>query len=601
MIRILPTTMVNRIAAGEVIERPGSVVKELAENALDAGATRIEVWLEAGGKQLIAVQDDGIGMEADELALAVQRHATSKLPDDDLVHIAHFGFRGEALPSIGSVSRMTITSRTANATEASVIHIEGGEVSAVMPSAGQRGTRVEVRDLFFATPARLKFLKTERTETAAAEEHLARLAMAHPGVSFRLTADGRNLLALDAAQGELLDAQLRRIVQVLGADAMSNLVPIDGEREGIRIRGFAGLPTFNRASPSHQYLFINGRPVRDKLLLGVIRAAYRDFLAHDRYPVLVVFLEMPADVVDVNVHPAKAEVRFRQNDPVKGLVLHGIREALASAGFKASTTVAAATLQSFQPASVIPFPQQRSGATQAAYAAAMSLQEPAGQYQTAFPAVMEHPPLAVQRAAEMPVAEETHFPLGAACAQVHGTYVVAQTDQGIVIVDQHAAHERLLYERMKAQIAVHGITRQPLLIPEVVELGESACHRLLEEADRLVSLGLVVEPFGGGAVLVREVPANLGEINVQGLLRDLADQIEAFGRSTALDDALGHFCGTLACHMSIRAGRKLAVHEMNALLRQMEATPHSGQCNHGRPTYVELKLADIERLFGRKG
>jgi DNA mismatch repair protein MutL len=589
-IRRLPEALVNRIAAGEVVERPAAAVKELVENAIDAGARRVDVVLRDGGLSLILVADDGIGMTADELALAIERHATSKLPEDDLVQIRTLGFRGEALPAIGAVSRLSIVSRRRGAAEAWSIAVEGGRASPVAPAAGAEGTRIEVRDLFYATPARLKFVKTPRTELDHAVDVVQRLAMAHPAVAFTLAEGERMRVKLPAAGGGGEAARLDRLAAVLGRDFAENALSIAAEREGHRLSGHAGLPTLNRATAAGQYLFVNGRPVRDKLLLGSVRGAYQDFLARDRHPVLALFLDVPTEAVDVNVHPAKAEVRFREAGLVRGLIVGALKHALAEAGHRASTTVAASTLGAFRPAYALPgfhAPSPSRGLAERAeafYAPLPGTEAPAA------------PPPAAPDAA----AEAEAFPLGAARAQLHGTYIVAETPDGLVIVDQHAAHERLVYERMKAALDAGGIARQALLLPEVVELEEPAAQRLVARAPELAELGLVLEPFGAGAVVVREVPGLLGQVDAAGLVRDLADELTEIGDALALKERLEEVCGTLACHGSVRAGRRLLPEEMNALLRQMEATPHSGQCNHGRPTYVELKLADIERLFGRR-
>jgi DNA mismatch repair protein MutL len=556
------------------------------------------------------VTDDGAGMDRRELELAVERHATSKLPDDDLIHIATLGFRGEALPSIGAVSRLSVTSRVRGAEEAWCLTVEGGRKAPLEPAAQGSGTRVEVRDLFFATPARLKFLKTPRSELGHAKDALARLAMAHPEVGFTLASETRRLLDLPPAGGELFESRLKRLSAVMGRDFAENALPIEAVREDLRLTGFIGLPTLNRANAQSQYLFVNGRPVRDKLLFGAVRGAYRDFLAHDRHPLVALFLELPPELVDVNVHPAKTEVRFREPAMVRGLIVGACRHALSEAGHRASTTVSAAALGRFEPGSGQPGVRQPgswrsgswpSGSWQSPATAPRGFAEAAAAYHAPLPGV-NGAPAARPGAAEDPEANgaETAYPLGAARAQVHETYIVAQTEDGIVIVDQHAAHERLVYERMKLDLAAEGVAAQLLLIPEVVELDERAAERLAARAPELKDLGLVLEPFGPGSVVVREVPALLGEADVQGLVRDLADQLAELGEALALSERLAQVCGTMACHGSVRAGRRLAGEEMNALLRQMEATPHSGQCNHGRPTYVELKLADIERLFGRR-
>jgi DNA mismatch repair protein MutL len=605
-LRRLPETLVNRIAAGEVIERPAAAVKELVENAIDAKATRIDVTLTDSGRSLIAVVDDGIGMTADELSLAVERHATSKLPDDDLLNIATLGFRGEALPSIGAVARLTLTSRPKAAQEAWSIAVDGGRVGQPSPAAHPPGTRVEVRDLFYATPARLKFLKGDRAEQGAAVDAIERLAMAHPEVAFYLTADGRTPIRLPAATslGGLAEARLERISAVVGTEFFSNAIAIDAEREGIRLTGHAGLPTFHRATAAAQYLFVNGRPVRDKLLGGAVRGAYADFLARDRHPVVALFLELPPEQVDVNVHPTKAEVRFRDAGLVRGLIVGSLRHALAEAGHRASTTVAVGALGAFRPGDGGSTAPQPSFASSFGYApprpfVSAGMAEAAAAYHAPFADIAPVAPTGRVEPAPAQTANGA-WPLGAARAQIHETYIVAQTGDGIVIVDQHAAHERLVYERMKEQMAAGGIARQALLVPEVIELDEDAVGRLVARTVEFAELGLTMEAFGPGAVAVREVPALLGEVNVQGLVRDLADELAEYGTALSLKEKLAEVCGTLACHGSVRAGRRLTADEMNALLRQMEATPHSGQCNHGRPTYVELKLADIEKLFGRR-
>ena len=597
-IRLLPTVLVNRIAAGEVVERPASAVKELVENALDAGATRIEVALRAGGQSLIVVSDDGGGMVRDALVLAVDRHCTSKLPDDDLTAIATLGFRGEALPSIGAVARLTLTSRVPGSAEAWSLSVEGGAKGAPMPAAHPPGTRVEVRDLFYATPARLKFMKSARTERDQALDTVKRLAMAHPIVSFQLSDDDRVLLRLNAAPlSDPLEERLARLSAVLGRDFADNALPIEAERSGLRLTGFAGLPTLNRPTAREQYLFVNGRPVRDKLLNGAVRGAYHDFLAGDRHPMVALFVDLPGEEVDVNVHPAKAEVRFRDPGLVRGMIVSALKQALSAAGHRASTTVAAATVDALMPHSGQGFfrpPAQP-------YFPAGLAERAAAYYAPAAPMAMDRSALDLSAppAAEPEPALE-QFPLGAARAQLHGTYVVAQTANGIVIVDQHAAHERLVYERMKQALADGGVKRQMLLLPEVVELDPAQAEELARRRDELAGLGLVLEAFGSGAVIVREVPALLGDTDIAGLVKDLAEEIAELGAGFSLAEKLESVCGTLACHGSVRAGRRLNAAEMNALLRQMEATPHSGQCNHGRPTYVELKLTDIERLFGRR-
>ena len=599
MIRRLPETVINRIAAGEVVERPASAVKELVENSLDAGASHIEVALRDGGKSLIAVTDDGSGMTADDMSVAIERHATSKLTGDDLFDIHTMGFRGEALPSLGAVSRMTITSRPLDAESAWAIQVEGGRVGEPAPAAHPPGTRVEIRDLFYATPARLKFLKSDRAETSQILDVVKRLAMARPDVAFSVHDGARERLRVSPANGDLLDSRLDRLGAIMGREFAENALRIEAERDGVRLDGYAGVPTLNRANAMQQFLFVNDRPVRDKLLFGAVRAAYMDFLARNRHPMVALFLEVDPRLVDINVHPAKAEVRFRDAGTVRGLIIGALKHALAEAGHRTSTTVSAAALGAVRP---VQQPLSARGGYGGGYqyrpvTPSRGLSEAA----VAFQAPLDAPiaPSAMSDVAPVPQGVE-EFPLGAARAQVHETYIVSQTDDGIVIVDQHAAHERLVYESMKRSLSETGVSRQALLIPEVVELGEAETARITARAEELAELGLVLEAFGEDAVLVREVPALLGQIDAKGLVRDLADELAAFGDAYSLKEKLEEVCGTMACHGSVRAGRRLNAEEMNALLREMEATPHSGQCNHGRPTYVELKLADIERLFGRR-
>ena len=610
-IRRLPPDLVNRIAAGEVVERPASAVKELVENALDAGATRIEVQADGGGLTRILVADDGSGLSPADLALAVERHATSKLSagedgEFDLLRILTLGFRGEALPSIGSVSRLSISSRARGAAEAHQILVEGGAVAPVGPSAfpGPHGARVEVRDLFYATPARLKFMKSERAESMAIAEEVRRQAMAHEAVAFSLDLDGRKTLRLPA---ELPGpaGRLARLSAILGREFHDNALEIDQSREGVALSGFAGLPTYNRGNAAHQFLFVNGRPVRDRLLQGALRAAYADYLARDRHPTAALFVDLDPALVDVNVHPAKAEVRFRDPALVRGLIVGALRHALAGAGHRASTTVAGAALQGFRPGfgggGWTPGPSAAGFSAWSAGGWTPSSPTPAipgigGLSARVEPGLQEDP----VGAPAAPGPDPLDFPLGAARAQVHETYIVSQTRDGMIIVDQHAAHERLVYERMKAEMAAGGVARQALLLPEVVDLDPAEADRVLGAAPELAEMGLVIESFGPGAVLVRETPALLGATDAAGLVRDIADDLAENGQALALKERMADVCSTMACHGSVRAGRRLNAAEMNALLREMEVTPHSGQCNHGRPTYVELKLADIERLFGRR-
>ena len=597
-IRQLPEAIVNRIAAGEVVERPASVVKELVENAVDAAAAHISVTIAGGGRELIRVADDGSGMGREDLALAVKRHATSKLNDDDLMRIATLGFRGEALPSIGAVGDLTIVSATAEAPHGWEIGVRGSQASEVKPAALSRGTRVEVRDLFARTPARLKFLKSERAETAAVSDVVKRLSMARPEIGFELTTGERaGLVFRPAPIGEV--GLLARLGAVMGRDFADNALQVRAEREGVRLSGFAGLPTLNRANARMQYLFVNSRPVRDKLLAGAVRAAYADLLHRDRHPVLALFVTLDAEEVDVNVHPAKAEVRFRDPGLVRALIVSALRNALSEGGFRASSTGGSATIAAFH----APYSHPASGGPVFS-GGGFGFAESDRGYQP-MPTLDLDGAAALaadaRAGSEAPDADAIDRPLGAARAQLHETYILAQTRDGLIVVDQHAAHERVVYERLKASLAQAGVACQGLLIPEIVELDDHAVARLSERAEELAELGLVLEPFGPGAVCVREVPALLGEIDIRGLITDLADDLAELDLAVRLKERLDAVASTMACHGSVRAGRRLTAHEMNALLREMEATPHSGQCNHGRPTYVELKLADIERLFGRRG
>lgn len=630
VIRRLPESLVNRIAAGEVIERPAAVVRELVENALDAGATRIEVALREGGMALIRVADDGCGMTREDMALAVERHATSKLPDGDLWDIHSFGFRGEALPSIGAVSRLSMTSRARGAGEAWKLAVEGGEIAPAQPASLAQGTVIEVRDLFFATPARLKFLKSARAESEAAREVFDRLAMAHPAVDFIWSEDDKRPARYAAQTGgrveESGDAAFRaRLADILGAEFMSNAATLNAAREGIALAGYAGLPTLHKPTARGQYLFVNGRPVRDKLVVSALRGAYGDVLPSGRHPMAVLFLSVPPREVDVNVHPAKAEVRFRDSALVRGAIVSSIREALRQAGQFTASTLAPQALEMLKAEGEAFMPQASAvagggAATRGGFFDRFAAQEGwrggggGGKSFATSPSFADAEPLAriplSVRAFE--AQEERQEPaaggrLGAAVAQVHGTFIVAQTADSVVIVDQHAAHERIVYEKMKQAVEQEArVARQILLIPEVVDMDEASASRLLAHAEELEALGLVVEAFGGNAVLVREVPAlllgagNGGRFDAQGLLRDLADELAERGDARGLRDRLEEVCATLACHGSVRSGRALTLAEMNALLRQMEQSPNSGQCNHGRPTYVELKKADLEKLFDRR-
>ncbi|MCV9939566.1 DNA mismatch repair endonuclease MutL [Boseaceae bacterium BT-24-1] len=602
-IRRLDPVLVDRIAAGEVIERPAAAVKELVENAIDAGAASIAVTIRAGGRELIRVVDDGIGMGPEDLALCVERHATSKLPDGDLFAIRSLGFRGEALPSIGSVARLSITTRRRDAAQGSALVVEAGAKGPVRPAAAASGTRIEVSDLFIFTPARLKFLKSDRAEAQAVSDMLRRLAIAHPEVRFSL--EGEYAGAFDwPAEPIGAEGRLRRLGRALGRDFPENALTVETEREGVRLLGFAGLPTFHRGTSAGVHMAVNGRPVRDKLLLSAVRGAYADVVPSDRHPVLYLDVLCDPAVVDVNVHPAKSEVRFRDPALVRGLVVSSLKAALASAGHRATTTGGARTLDAFRAVfsggglgggpATIQRPQFGNVADWRMPESAAAQPMQAGFSDLAMPSADARAHLAE------PPQDALDRPLGAARAQVHGTYIVAQTRDGMVIVDQHAAHERLVYERLKAERAKAGIARQPLLLPEVVELDPVDADRLNAAAPDLASLGLVIESFGPGAVLVREAPSAIAGGNLQGIVRDVADALAEHGDAGSLERRLDHVLATMACHNSVRAGRRLRPEEMDALLREMEETPNSGQCNHGRPTYVELKLSDIEKLFGRR-
>lgn len=594
VIRQLDEAAINRIAAGEVVERPASAVKELVENALDAGAARIQVDIADGGKTLIRVTDDGCGMTAEDLPLALSRHATSKIDGSDLLDIRSFGFRGEALPSLGAVGRLTITSRAEG--EAAQISCEGSRMTPVRPAALTKGTVVELRDLFFATPARLKFLRSDRAEMQAVTEVIRRLAMAEPQVGFTLRdvtgGEARTLFRADPANGDLFDALQSRLASVIGRDFTDNALRIDAEREGLRLQGYAALPTYSRGSSAQQYLFVNGRPVLDRMLYGALRAAYFDVLARDRHPAAVLNLIADPQRVDVNVHPAKAEVRFREPDAARSLIITALKSALTGAGHRASSTVGAATLDAFRPE---PRVYQMDRPSPASFARAFAFQAP-----ETFTGFAEAPQAPVYAPGEEKAQPHDEHPLGAARAQLHENYIVAQTATGIVIVDQHAAHERLVYERLKRQMDETGIRAQALLIPEIVDLSPTDAARVLEAAPALAEVGLGIEPFGGSAVAIRETPAVLGPVNGAALIRDILDELTDQGDSQLVRARIDAILSRMACHGSVRSGRQMRPEEMNALLREMEATPLSGQCNHGRPTYVELSLHDIERLFGRR-
>ncbi len=590
VIRALDEAAINRIAAGEVVERPASAVKELVENALDAAASRVSIDYADGGKTLIRVTDDGCGMTADDLPLAVARHATSKIDGSDLLAIHSFGFRGEALASLGSVGRLVLTSR-AQGFEAASLAVTGGRIDAARPAALTRGTVVELRDLFYATPARLKFLRSDRAEAQAIADVVRRLAMAEPHVGFTLRdvsggGDGRVIFRADPQTGDFFDALQGRLSAMLGTDFVENALRIDVAREGLHLVGYAALPTYSRGSSAAQFLFVNGRPVLDRMLFGALRAAYFDFLSRDRHPAAVLNLLCDPERVDVNVHPAKAEVRFREPDLARGIIISGLKAALSGAGHRASTTVAGETLAAMRPEARV-YQMDRPGAGSISRGFA---------FQAPQPGFAEAPSARY----EAPVEDATSHPLGAARAQVHENYIIAQTDTGIVIVDQHAAHERLVYERLKRQMAETGITAQALLIPDIVELSHTDCARILDVAGDLHQIGLTIEAFGGNAIAIRETPAILGAVNAEVMIRDILDELSDLGDSALVQAKIDAVLSRMACHGSVRSGRQMRGDEMNALLREMEATPHSGQCNHGRPTYVELKLHDIERLFGRR-
>ncbi|MEW2919112.1 DNA mismatch repair endonuclease MutL [Ruegeria sp. ANG10] len=605
VIRQLDDAAINRIAAGEVVERPASAVKELVENAIDAGSTRIAIDIADGGKTLIRVTDDGCGISADDLSLALSRHATSKIDGSDLLNIHTFGFRGEALPSLGAVGRLNITSRVPGS-DAAQIYVSGGKMEAVKPAALRAGTVVELRDLFFATPARLKFMRTDRAEAQAITDTVKRLAMAEPAITFTLRdvsggGEGRVTFRADRENGDLFDALHARLARVIGREFAENALQIDATREGIRLYGYAALPTYSRGAAVAQYLFVNGRPVRDKMLSGALRAAYFDFLSRDRQPAAALFIDCEPTLVDVNVHPAKSEVRFRDPGVARGLIVSALRHALAEAGHRASSTVANATLGAMRPEPAQPTPArvyQMDRPSPATRQAAFQAQAPgfAELSRDYSGSIVEAAPTGPVTAEEPPMQD---LPLGAARGQVHENYIIAQTADGMVIIDQHAAHERLVYEKLKTQMAENGVAAQALLIPEIVELSEGDCARLMAVAGDLSRLGLTLEPFGGGAIAVRETPAILGEVDARAMILDILDELADQGESQTVQARIEAILSRVACHGSVRSGRRMRAEEMNALLREMEATPHSGQCNHGRPTYVELKLSDIERLFGR--
>ena len=597
IIKQLSEAAANRIAAGEVVERPSSAIKELVENSVDAGASRIDISYSDGGKTLIVVKDDGHGIAENQLQLALSRHATSKIDGSDLLNINTFGFRGEALPSMGAVGRLTITSRIKNVTMGSKITVNGGLINKIRPAPSTIGTVVELRDLFHATPARLKFLRTDRSESGAISDVVKRLAMAEPFIGFTLRdvtsgGEGRIIFRADPETGDLFDAMHGRLTKILGVDFSKNCFRIEAEREGISLTGYASLPTYSRGSSIFQYVFVNGRPVKDKNLLSALRAAYSDFLPNGRYPVVALFVECDFERVDVNVHPAKAEVRFREPGIVRGLVVSGLRHALAEEGHRSSSTIADATLGSFKK-----FESSHDKENyQMNYSRSGSISKP-NIDQVGFLELQND--FSARNQSEEVFDELISNKLGAARAQVHENYILSQTSDGIIIVDQHAAHERLVYEKLKKQMSLNGVSSQTLLIPEIIELSEQDSALLMEISVELDRFGLGIENFGGSSIIVRETPAILGEVNSKNLILDILDELKETSHTNLVKEKLDAILSRIACHGSIRSGRIMRAEEMNALLREMEVTPHSGQCNHGRPTYVELKLSDIEKLFGR--
>ena len=601
-IRHLPDHLVNQIAAGEVVERPAAAVKELVENAIDAGATQIDIDIRNGGKSLIQIKDNGFGMNAQELEAAIQRHATSKLPDDDLVNITHLGFRGEALPSIGSVSRLNIKSKTANDDEAWEISVEGGKNKNISPSAHALGTTIEVRDLFYATPARLKFLKTDRAEYAAIKDTVSRIAMAFPSTGFKLSHNGDVKLNLPPEQGNFLDQRRERLSAILGREFGENSLPVEAERETIKISGYTSLPTLNRATNQYQFLFINGRPVKDRMLLGCVRAAYMDVLHHGRHPLVVLFIDLPPEMVDVNVHPAKSEVRFRDAGHVRGLIISALKHALVSGGQTTSSTLSAQTLERIQPQgghNSLPLSRGSRPAVPQVYAHGNLAEKP-----QEFYSVQNFDAIQPSARHEEVIEENTqtqNYPLGAARAQIHENYIIAQSEEGLVIVDQHAAHERLVYEKLKNQMENSKVESQGLLVPEIIDLEETKIDLLKEHQDILNKFGLQIEAFGSDSVAVQAIPAIMGQkTDIKKLILDIVDEIAEHETAEKLQKSLYEALSTAACHGSVRSGRRLNTEEMNALLRQMEETENSGHCNHGRPTYIKLELKDIEKLFGRR-
>jgi DNA mismatch repair protein MutL len=614
-IRRLDEITVNQIAAGEVVERPASVIKELVENALDAGATRIEISTATGGKTYMSVSDNGHGMTGEDLQLAISRHCTSKM-ENGLNAIESLGFRGEALPSIGSVAKLSLTSRQHNGTDGARIDVEGGTVSGPKPSAGNPGTRVEVRDLFYATPARLKFMKSQRAESTAINDVVRRIAMAAPAVSFSLSGTERRILDFPKCSADSAGRK-KRIAQVLGQEFTDNCIELNVERDGISITGLISLPSYHRGNAAHQYAYVNGRPIKDRQILGALRGAYSDMLVRDRFPVVVLFIDIDPALVDVNVHPAKADVRFRDPGLVRGLIVSGIRHALAQEGVRASTSAASAMSKAFKPGFSAPAHSQHSPENQQSWnrpVEPVSTETPASfanSFHESQQSRMPDMPPIVRDLTEAPQSKtdaaaqcvSSQFPLGAARAQIHDTYIVSQTEKSVVIVDQHAAHERLVFESLKKALSERVMPSQMLLVPDIIDLNADESEALLAMSGELERFGLLVESFGPGAVAVRGTPAILGDTDTHNLVRDLAGDILESGQSDGtlrLKDMIEKVASTMACHGSVRAGRRMRNEEMNALLRQMEATPGSSTCNHGRPTFIELQLADMEKLFGRR-
>jgi DNA mismatch repair protein MutL len=599
-IRRLPNSLINRIAAGEVVERPASALKELVENAIDAGASQINIRLDQGGLDLVQVSDNGCGMSRDDIALALERHATSKLPDEAIELVTTMGFRGEALPSIASVSRMTIESRMAGEDGWSRV-IDHGELAHEGPTAIPPGTKVRVEQLFGNVPARRKFLRSARSEYAACTDIVRRLAMARPDIGFTLEHQGRKAIAVQGGE-----SGPERVAALTSRDLRANSVGVDLQREEIRLTGVAGLPTYNRGVADHQFLFVNGRPVKDRLLVGAVRGAYAEMLARDRHPVVALFIEMPPEQVDVNVHPAKTEVRFREPAMIRGMIVSGLRKALDEGGFRAVQRPAESALSNWQREPAAPdrqtnifTAQGRSNIAQQPYPSAQ-MHDGASAFSGFDPREDIAPLMGKAEEASGPVPDAARHPLGIARGQVAKTYIVAEAEDGLVIVDQHAAHERLVLERMRKAVEGGTVASQALLMAEVVELDENACDRLEARATELSDFGLELERFGPTAMLVRATPAMLGSGDVRSLVTDLGDELGAYDEALSLKERVDHVASTMACHGSVRAGRVLNVAEMNALLREMEVTPHSGQCNHGRPTWVKLALEDVEKLFGRK-